>query len=394
MKRKSIISLIIAFSLCISPTFNAIAAIGTSTTDTANSTTLVPLSDELQAKENIANDKYNTLLAKWAYNPNFIDDVNANFPSFYGGAYIDENKELVIQVTKLDDDIRKYFSDMIDVTDTRFEVVKYSFENLKAEKDNIVKKMNSNSKDDLISSISGVGISFMKNSVSLYLYLPENISTADTIDESVKNKISSFENIDIIVTDKKEKEIASVQPGSGITNGIYTRSVGFWAVSGSDVGIVTAPHSTISQGTIMTINSQTFGTAGTPHYGGNLDAVFIKRTNSNFTESRHVPSWGFELKSKSYTFLAVGSIVFSYGMTSLAGIGTVKDTNYTSRSGISDTVLTTIIAQEGDSGGIVAGSGDTSSRYTAGIMIGITGAGEMCYVKAGNIAVGLGISVY
>jgi len=332
MKRKSIISLIIALSLCLASTFNAIAAVGISTTDTVNSTTLVPLSDELQAKENIANDKYNTLLAKWAYNPNFIDDVKANFPLFYGGAYIDENKELVIQVTKLDDDIRKYFSDMIDLTDTRFEVVKYSFEKLKAEKDNIVKKMNSTSKDDLISSM---GISFSKNSVSLYLCLPENISTAD-IDESVKNKISSFENIDIIITDKKEKQCASVQPGSGITNGIYTRSVGFWAVSGGDVGIVTAPHSTISQGTTMTINSQTFGIAGTPHYGGNLDAVFIKRTNSNFTESRHVPSWGFELKSKSYTFLAVGSIAYSYGITTLAGIGTVKDINYTTRSGISE----------------------------------------------------------
>ncbi len=52
--------------------------------------------------------------------------------------------------------------------------------------------------------------------------------------------------------------------------------------------------------------------------------------------------------------------------------------------------MTTIHAPEGDSGGIVAGSGDTSSRYTAGIMMGRSVEGEMYYVKAGNIALGLG----
>lgn len=68
--------------------------------DASNSEiTTIPdaLSDELQTLENDANEKYNTLLQYWAYDPQFIDDVNANFPTFYGGAYIDAEKNLLFK---------------------------------------------------------------------------------------------------------------------------------------------------------------------------------------------------------------------------------------------------------------------------------------------------------
>ena len=54
-------------------------------------TELQALPLEIQNKENIACGKYNLLLKKWAYDPNYIDDVNADFPEFYGGAYINED---------------------------------------------------------------------------------------------------------------------------------------------------------------------------------------------------------------------------------------------------------------------------------------------------------------
>ena len=76
--------------------------------------------------ENSCNDKYNKLLEYWAYDPAIIDDTNANFPSFYGGIYINEQKSLVIQVTCLNDAVKAYFGNIIDLSNVVFEEVKYS----------------------------------------------------------------------------------------------------------------------------------------------------------------------------------------------------------------------------------------------------------------------------
>ena len=73
-----------------------------------------------EAKENRANDKYTTLLTHWAYDKEHIDDVYADFPSFYGGAYINDDQELVIQVTNSDAETMTYFKNLIDLTDVKF----------------------------------------------------------------------------------------------------------------------------------------------------------------------------------------------------------------------------------------------------------------------------------
>lgn len=112
-------------SFLVSNTTTALA------TESTSATVPVALSAELQALENDATKKYNKLLATWAYNPMIIDDVNANFPEFYGGAYINKQKKLVLQVTSLDKSVILYFKNIIDLTNVIFEEVKYSYDELK-----------------------------------------------------------------------------------------------------------------------------------------------------------------------------------------------------------------------------------------------------------------------
>lgn len=352
-------------------------------------------SDEIQEKENIANEKYNVLLKEWATDPQVIDDVNANFPSFYGGAYINHNKELVIQVTELSEEISSYFAALINLENVVFEEVEYSFEELKNQKDVIASKMDEDSTEPLISQITGVGISIPDNAVSLYIVTSDNTKSID-LQTQIQSQLSTFDNIKIIPTSEKDMPVAAVQPGTKISSSGTKRSVGFWAKDGNgNLGIVTAPHDSMSAGTTVSIDSTTFGTAGTPHFSGSVDAVFVRRTNSDFTPSRYVSGGGFSLYSSGVTILAVGSTTYSKGITSGYRTGEVIDINYTTAYGISNCVITTAPSNSGDSGGIVAGNGNSSNRYVAGIITGKQGGtGYIMYVKASNILSALNVTVY
>lgn len=388
---------ILSWLLCVAIIvwLQPIASFAAENTDEALQNSVSVLSEELQAKENAANEKYNTLLRYWAFDPQYVSDMNADFPAFYGGAYINEGKELVIQVTELKDDITAYFASMIDLEDVVFEEVKYSFLELKAEYDAIREQLNPYSRDATVACISGIGLSFRNNSINLYVVAPEESSASTYSDQDVKSRVSSFENIRVITTSGMDIPCTGVRPGTGMTSGsIWRGSVGFWAYDqNNNIGIVTAPHWMIIKGDIFKIGSDTFGTAASPYYSGNTDAVFVKRTNDDFTPSRYVS--GFNLKSNAYIYLAEGSTTYSKGNVSGYQTGTVTDVNYTTSYDIYDCVLCDVPSQGGDSGGIVAGGGDAVTRYTAGIITGSQeGTDNMIYIKAANIINNLGVSIY
>ncbi len=393
---KKILSILLAMTMLIALCFIPNTTVFAIESDSKTTTDLVALSDELQTLENEANGKYNKLLETWAYNPQFIDDVNANFPMFYGGAYINGEKKLVIQVTSLDESVIEYFENIIDLTNVVFEEVRYSYDELKQAHAEIVKKMEATSTDSLISKIAGVGISFPDNAVNLYLVTSESVAKSDSVSREIQNKISTFDNIKIIATPTKDTPSAAVEPGTEIKNSGYSRSIGFWAVDeDGNLGIVTAPHSSISEGTTMSIGTRTFGTATTPYYSENVDAVFVERTNTYFSATRFVSGWDFNLTSSGNTILAVGSTTYSKGISSGCQTGEIIDNNYTTSYGISNCVLTSATCDSGDSGGIVAGSGTSSSRYVAGIITGEQGGTSyVIYVKVVNILSTLGVSVY
>lgn len=248
--------------------------------------------EELQQKEDVAVGKYNNLLAQWAYDEEFIDDVNADFPEFYGGMYLDDDKNLVIQVTTLTDEVVDYFGGIIDLTDVEFEEVSYSFEELKEVHDDLENNMYSGEGYSWAEDISAVGVSLVDNCVTLYLVYPEQESylvmhEQENYIKDVEFDISNCYNPDMVQVVTREmydtttgSSVYDVRLGTKMTSGGSSRSAGFWAYdSDGNKGIVTAGHNT-SKGDVYTIVNTTFGTAGSPYIKGGVDAVFVKCSSS------------------------------------------------------------------------------------------------------------------
>ena len=353
---------------------------------------------ENEILEGEALDKYNKLLLSWSYD-GIVSDTCAEFPAFYGGAYLNEKKELVIQVTSLSDEIKRYFSDIIDTNNVAFEVVEISYDELLKEHSRIEQILYKEKKNDLEKMIVGVGMSVMNNSIKIYL---------DCDDKSIKEKglageikkLTEVDNICLEAALGGETPASDLNPGAEITNYIgsdpYNRSVGFWAVDSSgNYGIVTSPHHNLHAGNCVYVGGTYFGTASTPHPTGTVDAVFVKRENTAFSPTRYVPGWAFYLSANTTILLCEGSSVYTRGKVTGCHYGSVTDINYTSSLGITGAVKTDIGIALGDSGGIVAGGGNSTTKYAAGIIfsrLDDTGHGLFC--KAINILSTLNISLY
>ena len=365
---------------------------------------IVYLSEELQAKENVALEKYNKMLAAWAGGREVFSDMEVDFPEFYAGSFINENKDFVIQLTALTDKTRKYFAEIIDTNGVIFEEVKYSIYDLKKEHTAIVERWTANKENKLISNVSGVGISFSDNAVNLYVISTIKDKKGEAaFTEEVKNAITSFENINIITTGGYTTPLVALEPGAVLSG---AGSVGFWALKGSQYGIVTHAHA-VSSGQAIAYGSYAFGYAGTPVMSGKVDAVFVPHTlnTANITKSRYVSGHNFNLYPGIYSSVAQGATAYTKGATTGSFSGVVADTSmtiqYPAAYGnvvLTDMVRTMASTWSGDSGGVVAGGGSSSQRYLVGInagsqAIGGTGNNQL-YCKAGNILSALGVSPY
>lgn len=351
---------------------------------------------QAQMVENDSIEKYNALLKEWAYDEAKIDDVKADFPDYYGGAYIDDDHKLVIQVTEISDEVRKELSDIISLDNVVFEKVNYPYAVLVSEKEKLIDAWQTDANIDAIDDITAIGVDVADNAVAVYV----DSSGKGRIYHEMENdckELTDFAGIKMVYGCGESEPTAVLLPGDAFGD----RSVGFWAKnSAGDVGIVTAPHNSIKAGDAISINGTTFGTAGTPYYGGSLDAVFVRQSGSAFAPSRYVGSHSFNLASGSYISLPVGATVYSRGKKSNEQTGVVEDVNFTCTNSTTNVTLTNVVlatntCQNGDSGGIVAGGGNSTTRNVAGIITRHRiSDNHMIYVKVMEIKSALNITVY
>ena len=356
------------------------------------------LSTIQEAKEDNANQKYNLLLKEWSRDKEYVDDAYADFPSFYGGAYIDSNKNLVILLTEINKNNIKYFGELIELTDVVFEEAKYSYTELVKEKDAATEQMMLR-REEYNDVVVGVGVSIPDNMVNLYI-ITDNVAKKNLDVEDIRDGLSSFPNVKIVSVKGKAQTLATASPGDQITCSGGNRTVGFWAYDiNSNLGIITAPHESIDQNDLISIGGSAFGRASTPYFSGGVDAVFIKQAStSSHTPTRTIPGFGTSHASGTYLNLAVGSTVYSRGMVSGCRTGVVEDTNFsvTYDTGVfTNLVLMTNYSQGGDSGGIVVGGGNSSTRYVTGIISGgLTEDYGTVYCKASLLLPRLNCRVY
>ena len=251
-----------------------------------------PISIELQRLETIAIEKNEQIFNNWALVENYIEIYDFEFPDFFGGTYINGNKNLVIQVTQLNCYIIEYFSIIIDITNVVFEEVRYSKNQLLLVQAATIEQMLSYYRNSLFSTISSVGLAIENNSVIVALVEPDVVFARNTdvfdnfIYYSAKNIFHSLSitntirynngndiEIDIITIDVIEEGITRrVNPGNRITRSGTTpdASIGIWVRCHDDtsrVGVISTGHAwNVNQN--LNVSGRRFGRVELNQFGG------------------------------------------------------------------------------------------------------------------------------
>lgn len=139
--------------------------------------------------ENLASEKYNYLLRAWSNGARYLTKDTIVYPSFYAGAMSDDNKNLVILVSQLDQDVVDYFGSLIDLDHVRFTQVSSSLNELFDAKDIVNRYIRDRENPELCSAITATGISYDQNAVNIYLKFdtPSHITDAIAEQFSIEN---------------------------------------------------------------------------------------------------------------------------------------------------------------------------------------------------------------
>lgn len=150
-------------------------------------------SQETAPDQSDAIEKYNALLTEWAYDKNMIDDVHADFPDYYGGAYL-EGEQLVIQVTELNDAVKEELAGIISLENVVFEEVTYAYTELVSANDALVEALQDTEMRAALNAVTEMGVDIKDNSVYVGIAAAENSETALQVIDTC-NEITGFENI-------------------------------------------------------------------------------------------------------------------------------------------------------------------------------------------------------
>lgn len=133
---------------------------------------------------NLASEKANHLFDIWCEGAPYSSRGQANYPLFYGGCYIDDDKYLVIAVTLLSQEVIDYFESLIDLDYVRFLLVRDSYQKLLDEKEIIKQLLCSGAFGETVTkSFTGIGISESEN--SLHIFVATEDSTVHNTIETV-----------------------------------------------------------------------------------------------------------------------------------------------------------------------------------------------------------------
>lgn len=288
------------------------------------------------------------------------------YPEYFGGMYIDDKQELVIQVIKnklpkASDEVAVYNNILTVDKDSKLEYVNYS--KLELEQIyNIIVDYFLDSKNDT------------DNILAFYIDVPNNRIVVELENNSVKN-IEVFKNTiinsDLLYFKKGEKlHSTSINAGQGIPTGC---SVGYRVKKGNLSGFVTAAHCFPSgEG-----SASSYGMVKGWKLGPNVDAAFVQSTET-FTNTLNWNTYPAQtlLVNDSMPYIIVGALVGKVGKTTHATTGQLASLNWSGKvsyKNIADVNVTDFIqanlnVQEGDSGGIVFQMGTNNKANVLGIV--------------------------
>lgn len=295
-----------------------------------------------------------------------------SYPQAYGGAYIDDNGNLVVQYVGNKASgfhSRNDLQEITSLTSLTTEQVEFSYNEL-VSANNAIGEYIVNNQDSALepkqipvsSSFKGgifkSAIDAKNNAVIVWL---EDISDSNI--EAFRKTIFDAPFLKFMLASKERPTLETTyKSGDGWIGG---GSIGFPATYNSYTGLVTANHAS-SAGTNY-INGQAYGTR---ELNSSLrDYAFIRQTDSTDTVTRGLYDTTKTLASGSYVYVVQGSTVGRTGRATGYSTGVVTSISvYVAGIG-SDLIETNCGSDGGDSGGPYFGSPSSSSPNIAGIHI-------------------------
>lgn len=170
-----------------------------------------------------------------------LDLDEQSYPDFYGGAYINKDGKLVVNVCEYSDDIKTSLRSMAQNNSIIISSCDYSYNYLLELMNDIRKYKSLNPNSDLTKSFRMVALEEVENRLSVYL---SDLSLVNDF----KKEISNSPAISFFESDYSEKQAGhTVNPGEGMyvmKNGsTYLSSIGYRVKRNGEVGFVTAGHS-------------------------------------------------------------------------------------------------------------------------------------------------------
>lgn len=324
-----------------------------------------------------------------------------DYPSYYGGIYIDDNNNLVLQLVKdripnTSNILYTNISNIMNNDDnSKIEYVKHTAEELEYVNSVIYEKLNTgNNFSDL--GIAKFYIDTLNNSIVVeFLDYGE-----DTVKKFKENIIDND-----MISYKQGSPVVSTLNAGGSVGGC---SVGYRArKTSTGKGFVTAGHCYCNG---ITING--YGTVKNRKFGGKIDALWIDSSSTSLSITNYFHNWSISGSSSlpdpatlttTVTTPVVGQYIGKVGKASGHRLGKITSINTSFNYADGDSCLgtcpsftnqisTSVYQIEGDSGAIVYLS---SNRSTLGIgTFKVRESNTMIFSSAKNINSEFGISRY
>lgn len=341
-----------------------------------------------------------------------LKGTSYEFPDHYGGAYIDDDGYLTINVSGEVDSSRRDFVLRIDDSDVKYKQVRWSLAKLNQIRDLIYGLVTEQREDRLGDMINAWSVDERNNQVIVYVRELDE-KTISHINEAVPYpgiiKVEQSAGNFMSGADQSSDGVVlsgnTLMPGEKVINpstGTFG-SIGFfaWYISAVRRGLVTAGHLITVGEKIRNSSNVTYGECALKKFGGNVDAAFCDISDSSFEMSDLIDSSGGDTIGNQMLTPPTGSVVFKSGCVTGVTSGKVLSTDYNfSYNEYPDVKFTGFVtadyeANHGDSGGLVyAKSNYGGSAVICGIQSGIHGDNYAFFCKALNIIKELNIDVF
>lgn len=294
------------------------------------------------------------------------------YPTWFGGAYVNSESQLVVKTTNSQINGLKSLDDIV------VSQCQYSLNDFSKVTNRITQLANSGDKF-VLDNIIMYGEDIQSNS-----YVVGIRNDCDQVRREFLNKVSSCPFIKFVKCGNIELTSTPLRCASRIANYDKTQataaSIGYRAKkSDGTIGIVTAGHF-ISKNQALSLGDKTIigKCVDSSNYDGTLDAAFCSITNSSYMPSNQIEYMTDVAKDTLSTDLAqppTGSIVNMVGYVSKRKSGTIYEASrnviINKKQVLADVILMTCIPVEGDSGGVVyALTSSINKRSTVGINVG------------------------